>query len=584
MMLRRAIIFGVLVLLGATGCSLGEVVKPVLTETAVPSPLMAASPTPSISQATDTPSPVPPSVTPPPPPTNTPLPPSPDLSLSQNQVLLYPSPQIYAGDKITFQILPFVPDSIDPGAVSLAVYVDGKPIGSGSINEQNLAGEAFGLVKWAWDTTDLAGNHLVQIILDPRDTIQIGDENPDNNHVTLSVNVLDRVLLPEAEANATWVTANTACCQVYVVSGTAAYRDLTQLLSIVETAVNQAATRLGEQLNQPLDVYFVDRIIGQGGYAGSSLVVSYTDRDYAGIALHQVLVHESVHVIDRQFAPQRIAFLAEGLAVWASDGHYKPEDIDQQAAALLSLGQYVPIVALVNDFYPVQHEIGYLQAASFVKFLIDNHGWSRFRDFYTDVTADDAPTVAEALDSNLQIYYSKNLAEMEREWLTYLSRLPGGKTAVADLQTTIYQYETMRRYQRLYDPTAYFLNAWLPYPHEVRASGSPADLTRRPQSETNITLEVMLQAASESLNDGRYNQANVILASVERVLKSDGLFQDPLAISYRDIIRLAVAEGYHVQKVELSGDRAKIWVTDFRSTIITRHDLVLDGPNWTLSN
>lgn len=562
----------------ATGCGLAADA----TVTAVPPP-STLTPIPP----TATPAPVLPSPTPlPPQPTATipPSPPPPDLSLSQNELLLYPAPQIYAGDKVTFQIKPYVPDQIDPNDVTVTILVDGREIGAGVLNEHNLAGDAFGVIKWAWDTTKMAGKRQIQVILDKDDAIQVGDEIVDNNQIALTVTVYDRELLPQDEQDMAWVTADTACCRVHVVSGTAAYRDLPQLLAAVETAVQQASARLDEDPQQPIDVYFIDRIIGQGGYAGSELVVSYTDRDYAGIELHQILVHEIVHILDRQFAPQRISFLAEGLAVWASGGHYKPENIDQQAAALLELDLDLPLAELANDFYPVQHEIGYLQAASFVTYLVDTHGWSRFRDFYSDTALDDAATQAEALDLNLQIYYNKTLADMEADWLAYLDGLPWVETAVTDLQATLFQYNTMRDYQRRYDPTAYFLNAWLPYPNEVRQNGNPADLSRHPETETNITLEVMLQEASEELHAGQYSRTYAILDSVERVLNNNGLFQDPLALSYKNIVHLVATNGYQAQRMDLTGDNAVVWVTDETTSALTQLTFILDGQEWLLTN
>ncbi len=586
-MLERAyFLIIVLPLLALSGCGALKN-EPIGPKTAVPpSPSTDISPTSAVTALPETAPTTQPSATPPPPATAviTPSPIPPDLSIDQNDVSLYPAPQIYAGDKVTFQIWPYVPPNVDATDVSITVFVDGRELGDGALNEHNLSGDAFGLVKWGWDTSGQVGEHQIQVALDVDDIIQIGDENPDNNWISLPVTVYGRDLLPETEANATWVTAETDCCHVYVVSGTAAYRDLPQLLVEVETAVQEAASRLDEPPQQPINIYFIDRIIGQGGYAGSDLVISYLDRDYGGINLNQLLVHETVHIIDRQFAPQRISLLAEGLAVWVSGGHYKPEDIDQRAAALLSLDLYVPLAELANDFYPVQHEIGYLQAASFVNYLVDLHGWSRFRQFYSDVTLEDAPTPAEALDLNLQIYYNKTLTDMEADWLAYLDGLGWDETAVTDLQTTLLQYNTMRRYQSLYDPTAYFLHAWLPYPKEVRSHGNPADLSRHPESEINITLEVMLQAASEALQAGNYHRAAIILESVGRVLDNNGLFQDPLALNYHNIVHLAAASGYEVQKVILSGDHAVIWVTDDHSNVLTALNASLKEQTWTLVN
>ncbi len=581
-MMQKRISFLIIGLIGlaAASCGFGRD-EPTTTATAVPLTLELTTAAPE-----HTPTAAPPTIEPSPEPTITitPSPLPPDLAISPDGVVLYPAPQIYDGDKVTFQLRPYVPDTVQPENVTVTIWADGQQVGSGVLNERNLSGEPFGLIKWAWDTTGLAGKRQIQIMLDMDDTIQLGDENPDNNQVSFFITVYDRDLLPATEANAAWVTADTACCHVHVVSGTAAYRDLPQLLAASETAVQQAAAQLDEQPQRPIDIYFIDRIIGQGGYAGSELVVSYLDRDYAGISLQQVLIHEAVHIIDRQIAPQRISFLAEGTAVWASGGHYKPEDLAQRAAALRQLEMYIPLTELANDFYPVQHEIGYLEAAAFVDYLVDRHGWSRYRDFYSDVTLDDAETPALALDVNLQIYYNKTLADMEAEWLAYLDGLGWDGTAVADLQTTLRYYDAMRRYQRLYDPTAYFLYAWLPYPYEVSSAGNPADLNRHPQSETNMTLELMLQASNEELHTGNYDRANVILDSVSRVLDNGGLFQDPLALSYKNIVHVTAVSGYQPQQIILSGKQADVWATNSQTNVLIQLNLLLRGQEWILAD
>jgi hypothetical protein len=581
-MFKRSVIFVfTLLLLPLAGCN-RAVNDPV---TPVPTPALTVS---TIEPTGQPPSAVP-SVTPQPevtavPPTPVPTPFPPDLSITSDSVFIYPAPQIYTGDKVTFQIRPYVPPIVNSDDVIITVFVDGLEVGSSILNDRDLDQGAYGLVKWAWETSDRAGTHQVQVFLDLHDAIQVGDENPNNNQITFPVVVVDRSQLPPTEANATWVMAETACCRVHVVSSTAAYRDLPALLVEVETAMQQAISRLNENPQKTFDIYFINRVIGQGGYAGSELVVSYLDRDYTGIELHQVLVHELIHLLDQQFAPQRISFLAEGVAVWASGGHYKPEDIDQRAAALLELDRYVPLTSLINDFYPVQHEIGYLQAASFVKYLIDTYGWTRFRDFYSNATLDDAAAPAQAVDVNLQIYYNQTLAGMEEEWLAYLRELQWDGTAVSDLEITLYLYDTMRAYQQQYDPSAYFLTAWLPYPSEVRQTGTPADLTRRPQAELNVTLEVMLQAAGQNMLAGDYNRANVILDSVHRVLTTNGGFQDPLAENYRSIVNLAMSNNYQVQRVNLSGERAQVWVTEAGHNTLTPITLTMKNQEWLLVN
>ncbi|GJM41015.1 MAG: hypothetical protein DHS20C20_12970 [Ardenticatenaceae bacterium] len=550
-----------------------------LPKTAVP-----GTDTPALETAVPTRDIPPTNTAPPPSPTQTPLPLEADLSIEADGIFLYPVPNVYAGERVTFQILAHVPSSVDPRSVTVHVLVNYQDVVEGTLSARNLAGDAVGLFEWAWDTTDAAGEQLIHIILDRYDTISEGDENRENNEVALSVSVLDAEALPPNERGATWVTAETDCCNVHVVSGTAAYRDLPELLVTVETAVAQAATRLEEMLGRKIDIYLIDRVIGQGGYAGNAIVVSYLDRQYASRGFEQILVHEAVHIIDRQFAPERIPFLAEGMAVWGTGGHYKLENIHQRSAALVSLGQYIPLAQLIDDFYPVQHEIGYLEAAGFVTYLVDTYGYPQFKAFYADVTAEDANTLSQSVDLNLQRYYDLTLAQAEADWLAYLANLPEDRAQLIDLQTTIRYFNVMRRYQRFYDPTAYFLTAWLPYPGALQTEGNPADLTRHPQAEINVTLEVMLQASDAALRAGDYNKANVLLDSITRVLDNDGVFIDPLAASYLNLVRALTEQGYEVQAVSLDGDRADVQVTGWGTAVLTDLTLTLSGQNWILSN
>jgi hypothetical protein len=519
-----------------------------------------------------------------PPPTDTPTPMPADLGIRRENIFIYPVPQLYAGDLATFQLIADVPDSIAPNDVDVHIYVGDTLLVDASLNWRNLGNDVVGLYTWVWDTTGQAGEHSLTVILDPHDRIEIGDENPDNNQQTLTLTVEPERALPSLEVDQVWLTVQNNCCQVHVTTNTAAHRDLEQLAAMVDAAFEEAAFRIEEQPDRRYDVYFIDRVIGQGGYAGGSMVISYLDRDYAGTGLYQVLVHEAVHLIDRQFAPRRIAFLAEGVAVWAAGGHYKPEDVDRRAAALLEGNLYIPMAKdFIDDFYKVQHEISYLQAASFVSYLVHRYGWPRVRAFYADVTPDSAPTLTEAVDVNLQRHFGRTLAEQESEWLAYLRELPRDRNALADLTTTIRFYEVMRYYQQRVDPTAHFLIAWLPAPEEVQQRGNTADLNRKPRAEINVVLETMLQAANEALLDGEYNRANGILDSVVRVLDHNGAFVDPLTIHYRDIVRTAAAQGYEVQQLTVGGNQATALVTTERSIVLRELNFTLDNQTWTLS-
>ncbi len=505
-----------------------------------------------------------------------------DLSLNFTDVTLYPVPLIYAGDKVTFQLLPHVPESINIGDVTAIIAVDGVQVAGGPLDRRNWNGQAEGVYEWAWDTTGLSGEYRIEVVLDPGDAIQAGDEDPLNNTVAITATVSVPTGQAARDATAVWETTEINCCIIHVVSNTAAARDLQALAPVLERAVEQAANRLTVEPSQKLHIYFIDRVVGQGGFAGTDVVVSYVDRRYAGGGLYELLVHEAAHILDQQFAPQRISFLAEGLAVWVSGGHYKAEDLKQRSAALLELGQYVPLTQIINDFYPVQHEIGYLEAAGLVTFLIDRGGWNTFKSFYSEVSTDDGPTLADAVDVNLQRYYGATLAQIESEWRGTLESTPADPAVVEDLRTTIRYYNIARHYQELYDPTAHYLSAWLPHPTQVREFGNPADLTRRPEGEMNVTLELMLTAADGAMRAGDFARANVILDSVGHILDNGGAIIDPMATSYLNIVRAAAEYDYELHMVELQGNTARAMATQAPNVRLTSLVMELRGTSWVI--
>ncbi|HZD09851.1 MAG TPA: hypothetical protein VE553_00770, partial [Candidatus Binatia bacterium] len=416
------------------------------------------------------------------------------------------------------------------------------------------------------------------------DTITTGDENPDNNQVVLMVPILPPQARPVRERGQQWVEAETDCCTLRVVSGTAADRDLSELLTAVQSALDEAAARLEVEPSSKIDLYLIDRVIGQGGYASSNMVISYLDRNYAGGGLNEVLIHEATHLLDREFAPDRIAFLAEGLAVWTAGGHYKQENIDQRVKALLETNLYLPLPDLVNDFYRKQHEIGYLEAGGFINYLVNTYGWEATRDFYSDVHPQLNGQDVDALEQALERHFDVSLAELESQWMAYLDALPRSGQAVGDLLTTVRYYDLMRDYQLQYDPTAHFLQAWLPYPQELEQRGLTADVTRHPTSEMNVTLEVMLGAVDEAIAAGDLNRANVILDSVERALANSGAFIDPLGQNYSQIVSKLTSLGFEVQRVDLSGNQARVQATEGSRVGLRDITMALMNRDWILLN
>ena len=105
---------------------------------------------------------------------------------------------------------------------------------------------------------------------------------------------------------------------------------------------------------------------------------------------------------------------------------------------------------------------------------------------------------------------------------------------------------------------------------------------RHPQDEVNITLETMLQSADTALRSGDYDRADVLLNSVERVLEQNGRFIDPLATSYRSIVRKLIKAGYEPQQITLEGNRALVRASLQNTTNLLPLELILRGQEWII--
>ncbi len=507
-----------------------------------------------------------------------------DLSIRSSDISVYPDGAVYAGDLVTIRIDPRIPEKLAPNDVDVRVFVDGVQVVSNNVNWRGFDGNPYGLYQWVWDTDEKPGIHTIIVFLDPEDIINYGDESPANNVASIMMQVEPAENLPETEINARWITEENDCCRVHVVSGTAAHRDMAQLLEQVDAAFQEGAAKLSETLAGRYNVYMVDRVFGQGGYSQDSMVVSYLDRDYIAGGLKELLVHEAVHLIDRKITPNPITFLSEGMAVWVAGGHYQQQDLNQRMSALVEIGRYRGLDNVINDFYGTQHEVSYLEGAGFIDYLVSTYDWDLVKAFYSETTARDADTLSEAVDVNLRRVFGRSLEQIESEWMKYLRRLPRDSDAIEDLRTTIRYYDIIRRYQAVFDPSAYYWTAWLPDPEIAQRLGTTADFSRHMGSPVNIALETILVSAGSALRQGDYGRANALLDSVVRVLNNNGAFLDPLALAYLDIVLTASDMGYEAQQIELIGNRATLLGSKSDDPSLVQIELTLgEGRRWTLA-
>jgi hypothetical protein len=381
---------------------------------------------------------------------------------------------------------------------------------------RNIPGGGSGStdVLWVWDTGSLVGMHTVTVTLDPAN--ETGDPEPGNNVAVVRVDLSPG--RPPGEVGATWQTTTSVCCTFHFISSTAAARDIDWIRQTADAALAYVEDRLGVRQARRVDIYLISRVLGQGGFAGANIAISYLDRNYAGDGLLEVLRHEGTHILDRLIADgERPVMLVEGFATYITGGHFKIEPLPERAAALLQIGGYIPLRDLADNFYPSQHETGYLEAAAFIDYLVQRDGYPTFVEVYGGMRRRPGERDADMIDRELHAVYGLGLDELEAEWLAHLRTLDAGAQR-RDLANTIAFYETARRYQRALDPSAYFRDAWMPDIRRAASRGLVADYLRHPRAPENVALETMLVAADAALRAGDYDRVETLLASVNAVL------------------------------------------------------------------
>jgi hypothetical protein len=188
------------------------------------------------------------------------------------------------------------------------------------------------------------------------------------------------------------------------------------------------------------------------------------------------------------------------------------------AEPICGLNRYLPLDKLADDFYSSQHETGYLEAGSLIEFMVNTWGWPAFSDFYRDIHPDPSGSQAKAIDKALQVHFGLGLAELEDRFLEALRTEKLTPELVDDVRLTIDYYDTVRRYQKLLDPSAYFLTAWLPDASTMRRRGIVADYLRRPSEPSNVALETLLVQADSALSSGDYVLSEDLLKAINASL------------------------------------------------------------------
>jgi len=531
-------------------------------------PLVTSPPAPTDTLApTATATPLPPTYTPTftPSPTQTTTPTAtPTITPTPGPVFTveyHPDGPLYVGDQVSISVI--APQGMDMSGVSVSISINQPeplsipPLGFSSWGIGRRI-QATGI--WTWDTRELAaGDYTLTYTIDPQEY-----------SFTDTVTLLPASAMPAAYAGAQWAEASSDCCLVHIITGTAAERDLAALLAIMDQQAAHATQAMGLEFTEPIEITILPRVLGHGGFAGEEISVSYLDRNYAANSWEMVVHHEMVHILDGRLGGElRPSILVEGLAVYLSGGHYKPEALLPRARALLeeNTGLFIPLETLADDFYAAQHEISYLEAGALVQYLVETYGWETFSNFYRGIRPVEGGSQVAALEAALQAHFDQSLAELEGAFKEFLRMQDGVDNWQQDVILAVTYFDTLRRYQQLLDPSAYFRTAWLLDGRSMRAEDIVADWLRHPSEPANLALETMLISASDALVNGEpalaaksLETVNLVLAAIEDG-KAEPFSAHPLAADYLAIAKTLQQNGYELQSLELNGDTASVLVT-----------------------
>lgn len=418
---------------------------------------------------------------------------SPNQPVSQIAVVSHPDGPLYVGDQVSFEVI--VPSSSGDNNTSVEVGYAGQKLGSAPFAPYGIGGRSQATLWWVWNTRDLKpGSYTLTFTHLPENTTwtEIYKLHP-----------ADQVPPPEPQAH--WLTTATVCCNLSYISGTAAERDIILLGEEADQQSAAVSAQMNTTLSQRIDIVFMSRVVGHSGFTLNAVYVSYLDNNYIGNDMPILFHHEFVHYYDSSLGGDyRPSMLEEGLAVYLTGGHFKSEPLGQRAAALLDLGWYIPLSTIANDFYNQQHDIAYLEAGSLIKYLVETYGWSAFNQFYRSIHNPNNQSVANVMDAALHDHFGKSFVEMENAYLAYLHSQSVTAEIRSDLQLTVTFFDAVRRYQKVLDPSAYFLTAWLPDGSVMRQRGIVADFLRHPEGWENRLFEPLLVRSQKELFSGDY--------------------------------------------------------------------------------
>jgi len=237
--------------------------------------------------------------------------------------------------------------------------------------------------------------------------------------------------------------------------------------------------------------------------------------------------------------------------VYVAGGHYKPEPLAERGAALYDLGYYVPVGQFIE-----QHELSYLYSATMLTYIADAYGKDAVWKF---LAADNDASDGQPgpIDIAIQNTFSVSQDQFNENFRAWLQDHDLGNQ-LDDLRLTIKLQDLRRQYQDTYVPPPYLILG-----NDINDVTRPEFLPlviREPQSPANTAIELLIANGQEAIIASDYPTAEQMINTVENILTTKN-FQSPPAQDYLDIATTLIENGYSVDSLKLSDNKATAQVS-----------------------
>ena len=353
------------------------------------------------------------------------------------------------------------------------------------------------------------------------------------------------LIVDDSVADFQWQEARDGNLSLFYLPGTPAARDIEALRTTAGISLARDSAVLGASLNQPLAIYLLPRIFWQGGatFGDRIIMVSYADRAYTGVGPQDYLTHEIAHALTQSWGNLTNAggMLSEGIAVYATGGHYQPDRLDRSAATLVQGPLFIPPAILRRDFSNLQHEVAYTESGSFVKYLVDQFGLDNLRALIR------RPNDWHAL-------YGADIDVLSQRWLDQLHALPVDELEAQRWRLKVRFFDVLRQYEQRIDPDA----RRLPSVPVARWDAGLRRALRGPaEAEENQVLELMLGAVIDMIETApsaeQLSRAAENLDEIESRTGQTPGDDGPAIAEVRSIVRLAQIQSRLSASARLAG-------------------------------